>query len=152
MEDRASLEGASKSHLRQRFKEARLRTLAEDYHPRTIDDEPCYGCQTRYFIQVDEQSLQDLQDWGWSGGSVNFIDADWRSMKDSLSAEELSKVPDNEFEYEPVEGCTEEHVGWMKIAGPRIDKDICGLEGDQGYGMEPELWYIYYVRPDDILY
>jgi hypothetical protein len=149
VENRATLEGASKDYLRKRFKQARSQTVDKDQSLFTAEGEPCYSCQNRYFIQVDEQSLQDLQDWGWAGGSVNFVDADWRPLRERLPAE---KISNEEFEFDPVEGCTEEHVGWMKIAGPMINRDLCGLEGDQGSGMDPELWYVYYVRPDDILY
>jgi hypothetical protein len=63
VDDRISLEGASKDQLRKRFKQVRKQATAEKYHPRTTDGEPCYGSQHRYFIQVDEQSLQDLHNW-----------------------------------------------------------------------------------------
>ena len=53
---------------------------------------------------------------------------------------------DDEFAYDPIEGCTEEQVGWMMIAGPAIDAKLLGEE------MCDELWYVYYKRPDDILY
>jgi len=149
VENRASLEGASKDRLRKRFRQARSQTIDLDQPPPTTEGEPYYSCQNRYFIQVDEQSLNDLQAWGWHGGSVNFVDADWQPLRERLPAED---IPDEEFAFDTVEGCNEEHVGWMKIAGPMIGKDLCGLEGDQGSGMDPELWYVYYVRPDDILY
>jgi hypothetical protein len=53
---------------------------------------------------------------------------------------------DGEHAYDPVEGCTEEDVGWMMIAGSVIDAKLWGED------MSQELWYVYYKRPYDILY
>jgi hypothetical protein len=87
--------------------------------------------------------LQDLHDWGWSCGSVNSINADLQSLREHSSAEDIS---DDDLAFDPVEGCAEQDVGWMKIAGPRVGSDRCGFE------MDTVLWYLYYVRPDNIFY
>jgi hypothetical protein len=140
------LDGASREQLRARFKQWTIPQVARDPdYPRRQDGEPCYHAQYRYFIQVDEQSLKDLQDWDWGGGSVNLVDADWQSITERWPEDDFSD-DDGELSYEPVEGCTEEHVGWMMIAGPAIDAKLLGEE------MCDELWYVYYKRPDDILY
>lgn len=89
--------------------------------------------------------MKDLQDWGWDGGSVNLVDADWLPLRERCP-DEYSDDDDDEFAYDPIEGCTEEQVGWMMIAGPAIDAKLLGEE------MCDELWYVYYKRPDDILY
>lgn len=42
-------------------------------------------------------------------GFVNFVDARWTSLGDRYS--------DNDHdEHDPIDGCTEEDVGWMRIA------------------------------------
>jgi hypothetical protein len=146
VEDRALLEGASKAQLRERFKQWRIPQVAKDpEYPRRQDGEPYYYAQYRYFIQVDEQPLKDIQDWGWDGGSVNLVDADWLPLMERWPNEEY-KDDDDEFAYAPIEGCTEDDVGWMMIAGPAIDAKLLGEE------MCDELWHLYYRRPDDILY
>jgi hypothetical protein len=143
VEDPALLDGASKTQLRARFKQWRTQVAPKDT-PRDQHGRFWYDAQFRYFIQVDSQSLQDLQDWGWDGGSVNLIDADWQSITERWPDEDFSD--DGELSYEPVEGCTEEHVGWMMIAGPAISAKLWGDE------MYDTLWYVYYRRPGDILY
>lgn len=141
VEDRPSLDGASIDQLRRSFKQWRDQASAIE-QPQAQESPSLHYSQHRYFIQIDEQSLQDLQDWGWDGGSVNFVDADWRSLTEWLQTDQLT---DSYFEFEPIDSCTEEDVGWMKIAGPMI--------GAHFYeDMNPELWYIYYRRPHDILY
>lgn len=144
VEDRASLENASKAQLRARFKQWRTQAAPKDL-PRDKNGKVHYHAQYRYFIHVDEQSLKDLQDWGWDGGSVNLVDADWLPLRERWP-NEYSDDDDDEFSYDPVEGCMEDHVGWMMIAGPAIDAKLLGEE------MCDELWYVYYRRPDDILH
>lgn len=141
VEDRDSLDGVSINQLRVVFKQWRAQASVVE-QPRVQDNLSLYYSQHRYFVQVDEQSLQDLQDWGWDGGSVNFVDADWRSLRERLPTDQLT---DDYFAFEPIDGCTEEDVGWMKIAGPMI--------GEHFYeDMCPDLWYVYYRRPHEILY
>jgi len=76
---------------------------------------------------------------------VNLIDADWLPMRERWPNEKYDD-DDDEFAYDPVEGCTEEHVGWMMISGSAIDARLWGKE------MDSTLWYVYYRRPDDVLY
>ena len=144
VEDPASFDGATKDQLRARFREWRAQAAPKDL-PCFDDDKPVYGSQYQYFIQVDEQSLKDFQDWGLDGCSVNLIDADWLPMRERWPNEKYDD-DDDEFAYDPVKGCTEEHVGWMMISGSAIDARLWGEE------MDSTLWYVYYRRPDDVLY
>jgi hypothetical protein len=88
-------------------------------------------------------------------GHVNFVDADWpHDMGDDdedeyMGLDEATRqllLECQKEALEPVYGCTEEDVGWMKVAAT---------------GLSPH-WYLYsdrlegwqgqYVRPPEILY
>jgi len=124
VEDPISLDGATKAQLRARFKQWRNQAAPKDL-PRDQYGAIHYDSEYRYFIQVDEHTLNDLQDWGWNGGSVNLVDVDWLPLQERFPDEGYHD-DDGEYAYDPVEGCTEEDVGWMMIAGSVIDAKLWG--------------------------
>lgn len=68
-------------------------------------------------------------------GFVKLVDAEWEP-----TPLDEDKEPDI---FEPIDGCKEKHVGWMRIAPHMIGADLYdGLEGDWNY------WDIfYYICP-----
>jgi hypothetical protein len=147
VEDRAALDGASRSQLRERFKQWAAQAIVTE-QPRAkaeIEHVPTFGIpRYNYFVQVDEEALQsvlaapkiDL----FGEGFVNFVDARWTPMGDQYS--------DNDHnEHDPIDGCTEEDVGWMRIAAMMIDAEWYGAAG----GFHAGAWHVYYLRPPQIV-
>jgi hypothetical protein len=123
VEDRAALDGASRTQLRERFKQWAAQAIFTE-QPRAqaqAQEDPTFGIpRYDYFIQVDEEALQSVlaaPKNDISGkGFVNFVDARWKPLGDRYS--------DNDDEkFDPIDGCTEENVGWIRIAAMMIDTD-----------------------------
>lgn len=78
-------------------------------------------------------------------GYLNFVAANWKPMSQIKS--ELGIVGAEEEEvYEPIEGCTEEDVGWMRISSIHVGAGFYQVL--MGW---PDVWYIYYVRPPEVM-
>ncbi|PMD14972.1 hypothetical protein NA56DRAFT_650547 [Hyaloscypha hepaticicola] len=155
VEDCDTLDGASKDHLRSRFKQWAPEALKIE-QPR-VDDHRfgTFGIpRYTYFVDVDEEALKsvvydapqppevDLEGVGY----VNFVDADWKPMTQIIS--ELVSTDDGEEEvHEPIEGCTEENVGWMKIPARFVRSHF--YQAMMGY---PDIWYVFYQRPPEVMF
>lgn len=63
-------------------------------------------------------------------------------MDDVDSDTEEFDMPDLDFE--PIEGCREEDVGWMKVATRSICTELYSLLDD------PEMWRVIYKRPPEM--
>ncbi|KAJ5426044.1 hypothetical protein N7465_001114 [Penicillium sp. CMV-2018d] len=110
----------------------------------------------RLCLFVDEESLQSvlrtpLEDCFNKNAFVNMLNGWWK--EESLDDHDPEDLDDDELEavrqellngYDPIEGCTVNDVGWMKVA-------FCaaGLEGFSRLGEDGE-WDRYYVRPSEI--
>jgi hypothetical protein len=154
VEDRATLDGVSKDQLRSRFKQWAPKALKTE-QPRVEDHRyGTYGIpRYTYFIHVDEGALKSVvydapqppkRDL-YGVGYVNFIDADWKPLSELPSiVGDISAGEDDV--YAPIDGCTEENVGWMKIASYMVGADFYqAMMGNQ------DLWYAFYKRPPEIL-
>lgn len=111
---------------------------------------PTFGIpRYNFFIQVDEEALQSVlaaSDELYGEGYVNFVDPQWRSLAEQSVNYELRINPDDEV-FEPIDGCTEEDVGWMRIASGMIDATWYATVVDFHGGA----WYAYYRRPPEIV-
>jgi len=144
VEDASSLDGASTAALRQRFRAWVADEVARqpgDYNPSTVS-------RFRYFIKIDQEVLHSLaectssdRDWIMSKKAfVKFVDGDWESSDESQQAEEQEDGLWEKEILEPIDGCTEEDVGWMRISPYMINASF--YETLSGY----DYWYIYYRR------
>lgn len=148
VEDRVTLDGASKDQLVSRFKQWAPEALKTE-QPRVKDHRfGTWGIpRYTYFIYVDKGALRsvvydapqapkpDLDGVGY----VNFVNADWKPLG------ELGIAAGEDDVHEPIDGCTEEDVGWMKIASHMVGTGF--YESTIGY---PDCWYVFYERPPEI--
>lgn len=150
VEDRGTLDGASRDQLRARFKAWAADAIRTE-QPRAEDDRTFGIPRYNFFIQVDQAALRDVvyeaplppEKDVHGQGYVNFVDANWEPLSERLptGAREVDEL------YEPIDGCREEDVGWMKIAlnmvGPYFYEAMTGF---------PDVWYAFYQRPPETLY
>lgn len=143
VENRAELNGASTDQLRARFKEWASEAIKTE-HPRATPVPGGTLCIPRYnyFIQVDEDVLRSVvyepEEDMWEKGYVKLVQASWRSL-----IEALEEYKDEDL-HEPIDGCPEEDVGWMKISTPSVGVSLY----DALWGF-PHIWYAFYLRPPD---
>jgi hypothetical protein len=147
VEDRGALDGASRDQLRARFKTWATEAVRTE-QPRA-EDHGTFGIpRYNFFIQVDESVLRSVvyeapqspeMDMH-AEGYVNFVDANWKPLSERLPAE----GGEGDESYEPIDGCREENVGWMKIASFMVGPDF--YEVMSGF---PDVWYSFYQRPPD---
>lgn len=124
IENRDTLENASKDQLRARFN-AWAAEAADVENPRRIKHPyGLYGIlRYNYFVHVDHDALRSVAYNAPQppelaldcSGYVNFVKANWVPMSQILLAAGHSLEDDGET-YEPIEGCSEEDVGWMRLA------------------------------------
>ncbi|KAL4861149.1 hypothetical protein BDV12DRAFT_191269 [Aspergillus spectabilis] len=137
-EDRALFEGASREQLRVHFKAWRddafsklgpsdLRVYHGGWRPGFVMRHPDFMMSRfQQFIQVDDESLQSMCEefedpvFLLGTGHVNFVFADWPHKWEWKEEEEEDCDDDNEV-FEPIDGCTEKDVGWMKVAATGLD-------------------------------
>ncbi|KAH6706369.1 hypothetical protein BKA61DRAFT_138235 [Leptodontidium sp. MPI-SDFR-AT-0119] len=152
IEDRATLDGASKDQLRSRFKQWASEALKTE-QPRVEDPlSTAYGNpRYTYFIHVDESALKSMVYGGpqppkmdGRRGYVNFVDAEWKPLSEIKS--DLGIVDEAEDEvHEPIDGCTEENVGWMRIALHMVGAEFYELMmGNR------DVWYTVYKRSPQV--
>lgn len=110
----------------------------------------------RLCLFVDEESLQSviqppLEDRFNKNAFVNMLNGWWK--EESLDDHDPEDLDDDELEavrqellngYDPIEGCTVQDVGWMKVTFR-----AAGLAGFLRLGELGE-WERYYVRPSEI--
>lgn len=148
VEDQGTLDGASRSQLRQRFNQWAAHAIKTEQpraqahaHPHPTFGVPRYN----YFIQVDEEALHsvltapepDLHGQAF----VNFVDSQWEPMPREVYGDEEENV------FHAIDGCTQENVGWMRVALRMIDAEFY----ETAAGFADGVWYVYYTRPPGIL-
>jgi hypothetical protein len=169
VEDREALDGASRFQLRERFKEWAAQSIVTE-QPRTRAEterfpEPTFGIpRYQYFIQVDDEALQSVlaapKDDFYEGGFINFVDSRWRPMGDRPSRscmsdsrdikdgdeDEVIEDEDDDEVFDPIDGYTEENVGWMRLAATTV----IGTEFYVSvYDYNSSGWYVIYKRPPE---
>lgn len=150
VEDRATLDRASRPQLRERFNQWAAQAIVTE-QPRAeaqTQEDPTFGVpRYNYFIQVDEEALKsvlaapqpDLEGEGF----VNLVDSQWKPLNESNSGE----VEDEEV-HDAIDGCTEENVGWMRIAtNTMTNAEFYDAAVDFSGGG----WYAFYQRPPGIV-
>lgn len=115
-----------------------------------------------YFFQVDLESLRSIvfeapqpPDYDLDLEShINFIDAYWKPLRERaevLQHTDQDEIDASETAYEPIEGCGEENVGWMKVSPETMGSDwyevwLGSIGGDAS------MWYAFYKRPPEKVY
>lgn len=135
VEDKETLNGATPIDLRSRFREwAEPAEQSENprFKPLALGHLP--SSRYRYFVHIDEQALRsflnpDVASMSMEHGWVNLVDSMWESMED-------------EEPEEPLYGCTDENVGWMRVPGWSLNHAFYDVLGSL-----PESWHREYVRP-----
>ncbi|KAH7371728.1 hypothetical protein BKA66DRAFT_182169 [Pyrenochaeta sp. MPI-SDFR-AT-0127] len=144
VEDRTTLDGASTAALRKRFRAWTADEVAQqpgDYQPSDVS-------RFRYFIKIDKEVLQNLAGFlekGWSSDAfVKIVDAEWEPSSAIAVGGQQAEEQDV---FEPINGCTEKNVGWMRIAPNMINAEFYNaLDGDENAWDDQ-----FYKRPPSIL-
>lgn len=146
VEKRASLDAASRAQLRNRFNEWAAQAvtveqpamLTDNRHVASVHGVPRYN----YFIQIDEEALRSMLDRSEDSylepRFVNFVDSRWKTF-----GRDSPEDVDDDEQFDSIDGCTAENVGWMRVAPSRLDEEF--------YMMDEVAWHVYYLRPPDVL-
>ncbi|KAK1513786.1 hypothetical protein CABS01_07192 [Colletotrichum abscissum] len=140
-DDKFLFDGASKHQLRSHFRTWSLDAFQSE-NPRTQDVSGdlgywIQGCGVPryvYFFQVDLESLRSIvfeapqpPDYDLDCEShINFIDAYWKPTREwagMLRHTKQDEIDAFETAHEPIEGCGEENVGWMKVSTETMGSD-----------------------------
>ena len=145
VEDPASLDGISTIALRERFRtwtaNEVARQLLEKHDPATIS-------RFSYFVKIDEEVMQNLTGFlaskgGWCETDfIKFVDANWEPSP----PEELEDYDWQPETWEPIDECTEEDVGWM-----RISPIMLGAAFHDTLNGDDMAWHLFYERPPKIV-
>ena len=99
----------------------------------------------RIFVMVDQEALESVvtnAEDDDETGFVRLVDSEWEP--EVLSEDELDALNGPPPEEEPLEGCTQHDVGWMKAL----------YRGVEAHGFvnlsDPFGWETYYSRPPEI--
>ncbi|KAL2882727.1 hypothetical protein SGCOL_001938 [Colletotrichum sp. CLE4] len=159
LEDKQQLDGASTAKLRAHFREwvkqsapprDSSETRPREPNPPGLESSSDNTMYDQYFVQVDDTSLRsivyrelppaeanmDIR------GHISLVSAEWEPAR--LEDYHGDRVIEDHFSFPELEGCTEENVGWMRLAVSEV--------GPSTFERIPHLWYIVYERPPDILY
>jgi hypothetical protein len=148
VEDASELDGASTAALREWFRLWAAGEVARqpgDYDPAVVP-------RFRYFIKIDQEVMHSLAESIARGtlfsndAFVKFVDGNWEPSVESQQVEEQEDYGWAQEIWEPIDGCTEEDVGWMRVAPHMINTDFYDvLSGDEN------LWITFYRRPPRIV-
>jgi len=143
IEDR-DLEGASAATVREHFRQW-CATAHQSEQPEGAG--PGFSPRYRYAIQVDAESLHsvvhdapappamDITKRGW----VKLIESRWEPAPSGDIQDPYQEV------YEPIEGVTESHVGWMKVPYTSVMHESYALGWDLSW------WVTTYRRPPVVI-
>ena len=146
LEDRSTLEGASKDFVRERFTQ-----WAAEAPQREQGTGPGLSQRYHFCLQVDSAALKSIvydspppSDYdGDRLGFVNLIWKDWEPEEEEIDPEDLPEEYRREDKFPPIEGSTLEDVGWMKVS-------CRSLVSFYGLLRDPNTWYTEYRRPPEI--
>jgi len=142
--DRELFDGASTSVIRQHFKQWAANSPQQEQEQGVESSGPLktQSQRYRYCIQVDDEALQSViedepatENGGIFEGFVNVIKKDWEPAKPDARGLEVM---------EPIEGCTQDDVGWMMISYQFVIGEMYFLL--RGWNS----WYIEYRRPPEV--
>ncbi|KAF2432499.1 hypothetical protein EJ08DRAFT_647955 [Tothia fuscella] len=162
-EDRLLFDGATKSFVRDHFREwitsreaVQEQELVDESVGPLVEQEDeqdldyfnmAKATETRYkfAVHVDADALDSIinrapqpPEYDYGVGFVNLIQKDWYMPE---PGDENDPVDEGE---EPIEGCRRHDVGWMKVAIENLNPGIYTAFRD------PAAWYVEYVRPPGI--
>lgn len=150
VDDKATLDGASRASLRQRF-----RSWAAETAPGAgYDDAEYPGGHSRlvFFLEVDEESLRSIIDGTFTddvgltvGGHINVVDSQWEPDTKEFNHEE-DRLADLEWQklMKPIDGCREVDVGWKKMEADLLTPEF---QDELDWLMEGTNWHRMYTRP-----
>ena len=136
-EDRSILDGASTSVVREHFKQWAATAPQQEQ-----GTGPTLSQRYKFCVQVDAVALESVihdapsppQHYTISDGFVNLIWKDWEPY-----------TPDpREGVEEPIEGFTQQQVGWMRVAYQDV------MVGMYYYVRDWNAWYAEYRRPPEL--
>ncbi|KLU87062.1 hypothetical protein MAPG_06067 [Magnaporthiopsis poae ATCC 64411] len=151
IEDRATLDGASKETVRQHFLDwvaaHSVERDGEGIDNPSVPQLPRF----RYCVYVDADCLNAIRAWWCSvrpagyrlRGEVVVIQAAPETPDGSLDSEEEDDEDDEDV-YDAVEGCTADNVGWMYYAADGL---LELYEELAWTGSHTETWRLVYERP-----
>lgn len=151
LEDKELFDGASIVSLRQHFHDWVQQNWQRE-QPRGRDSR---DFRYQHFFRVDRASLESVLGYPGSrdsstmwvdAGHVDFAEASWCSVLDDDDYEDLEEDLQPDLSFEPIEGYTEEDVGWMKVPADLMNLRMYSLFG------EASLWPKVYKRPPEIAY
>ncbi|KAJ5248570.1 hypothetical protein N7468_000021 [Penicillium chermesinum] len=143
-----SFEGATTRELREHFKTWAQVAVFREQNITALQASGSYFSTGRYrfFIMVDQESLESVlnaPDRNKVGMAfVRLVNAEWEPQV--LDEDEIEALGGPPEEFEPLEGCTLEDVGWMKI--PFDEPGVSGFVRMR----DPNQWDRYYSRPPKI--
>lgn len=157
-DDIAAFRDASKEDLRRHFQEW-ARSAWPREQPRAqqqVNLFPELLPRYRYFVQIDQAAMEsvlenlDIRNIDpWDTGFVNLVDAHWKSQADRLAelaaeGNELDEDDEPDLSFEPIEGCREEDVGWMRLPSSRMVPRMY-----EELDLDDSLCYVNYRRPPE---
>lgn len=143
-DDKNIFDGMPRSSLREHF-----HAWAADAASRTTVPSEEAGQAGRYnfFFEVDEPSLRSIIDYTGrrTGGFMNLVDARWKPGYPGLDGEELEDQLFEDELREPVDGCKEWSVGWMKLHFRGLSIGFQVDDADEFH--DGDNWERFYTRP-----
>ncbi|KAJ5600222.1 hypothetical protein N7450_001289 [Penicillium hetheringtonii] len=146
--ENSSFEDATVHVLREYFKAWAVDAVQREQHitaSRASKFRPRTG-RYRFFVTVDQEALEsvlntsDRRSLGMA--FVRLVNAEWEPK--FLDEEELEALGGPLDEFEPLEGCTLEDVGWMNVPFLEV-----GLNGFVAI-LDANRWDLFYSRPPKI--
>lgn len=146
MED-SSFEGATTATLREHFNKWATTAKHQEQNVPPGQEHHTQSGRYRYFLMVDQEALLSVlneSELDFSESAfVRLVDGQWEP--EVLDEEELEALGGPPEEFEPLEGCTLEDVGWMKI--PFGESEFTGFVWFQ---CDTNGWDMFYIRPPEM--
>lgn len=154
-DDRERFDGADTAVIRRHFRAWTETAVQSEQQSDTADAPPVSegrSSRYRYCIQVDAEALNScvhegppppdcrLEQAGW----VKVIDKNWIPRHENPIFAGRRPHP-HAYDYEPINGVTEEHVGWLKSPLSAVMTEYYHLFRD------PNGWMIVYRRPPKVV-
>jgi hypothetical protein len=133
-----SFEGATTATLRAHFQDWAGTALQELGRPR---DYHAYCGRYRFFVMADQEVLESVLNSppeSWTS-FVKLVYADWEP--EVLDEDEIEALGGRSEKWEPIEGCTLEDVGWMKVPYREV------MFGGYVFMCDWNNWDLVYSRP-----
>jgi hypothetical protein len=157
-DDAERFDGADTAAVRRHFRAwAETAVQSEQQQPDEAADSPPLvskgrSPRYRYCIQVDADALVSCVHGGPSppdcrleqAGWVKVVDKNWIPRHESPVYAERRRDP-HAYDFEPIEGVTEEHVGWLKCPLSAVMTEYYHLLRDRNS------WTIVYRRPPKVV-